>query len=93
MGFDPISAVYKAGAAYVRTMPRPMSSATAWLASQIAIEVSPARRLLVERNLQRVYGPDYRGRRLRRSATSCFGPMSNRRFTSMCTTRRIIRKT
>ena len=72
MGFEPISAVYKAGSAYVRTMPRPMSSATAWLASQIAIEVSPARRLLVERNLQRVYGPDYRGRRLRRSVLETF---------------------
>jgi KDO2-lipid IV(A) lauroyltransferase len=53
-------------------MPRPVSSATAWLASVVAIEVSPARRLLVERNLRRAYGPEYGGRALRQSVIETF---------------------
>lgn len=72
MGFEPISAAYKAGSAYVRTMPRPVSSLTASLASRIAIEVSAERRLLVERNLRRAYGAGYGGPALRRSVLETF---------------------
>jgi lauroyl/myristoyl acyltransferase len=72
MGFEPISAVYKAGSTYVRTVPRAMSLATASVASQALIEASPERRLLVERNLRRAYGPSYGGAALRRSVLETF---------------------
>jgi lauroyl/myristoyl acyltransferase len=72
MGIEPISTVYKAGSAYVRTLPRPVSTATAALASWAAIEVSAERRLLVERNLRRAYGPGYGGAALRRSVLATF---------------------
>jgi KDO2-lipid IV(A) lauroyltransferase len=72
MGFEPISAVYKAGSTYVRTMPRGVSTATASIASRVMIEASPQRRLLVERNLRRVYGSGYGGAALRRSVLETF---------------------
>jgi KDO2-lipid IV(A) lauroyltransferase len=72
MSFEPISAIYKAGSAYVRTVPRGMSSATALLASLTAMRVSPERRMLVERNLRRAYGPAYGGPALRRSVLETF---------------------
>lgn len=72
MGFEPVSTAYKASSAFVRTMPRSVSTATVAVGSTIAMEVSPERRLLVERNLQRVYGPDYGGVALRRSVRENF---------------------
>jgi KDO2-lipid IV(A) lauroyltransferase len=72
MGFEPIAAVYKTGSAYVRTMPRAVSTATASVASRVMIEASPERRLLVERNLRRAYGPGYGGAALRRSVLETF---------------------
>jgi KDO2-lipid IV(A) lauroyltransferase len=72
MGIEPISLTYKAGATYVRTMPRVVSTATALLASVVAIEVAPDRRLLVERNLRRAYGEGYGGAALRRSVIETF---------------------
>jgi KDO2-lipid IV(A) lauroyltransferase len=72
MGLEPVSAAYKVGSAFVRTMPRGVSSATVALASTVAMEVSPERRLLVERNLRRAYGPDYGGEALRRSVLETF---------------------
>jgi KDO2-lipid IV(A) lauroyltransferase len=53
-------------------MPRPVSTASVAVASAIAIEVSPQRRLLVERNLRRAYGPSYGGTALRRSVLETF---------------------
>jgi KDO2-lipid IV(A) lauroyltransferase len=72
MGFEPISTAYRTGSAFVRTVPRPVSVATVALASAVAIEVSPERRLLVERNLRRAYGPSYGGSSLRRSVLETF---------------------
>jgi phosphatidylinositol dimannoside acyltransferase len=72
MGFEPVSAGYKTASAFVRTVPREVSTLSAEVASRIAIEVSPERRLLVERNLQRVYGPSYTGAALRRSVLATF---------------------
>jgi phosphatidylinositol dimannoside acyltransferase len=72
MGFEPVSTAYKSASAYVRTVPREVSTITAEVASRIAIEVSPERRLIVERNLQRVYGPSYRGAALRHSVLATF---------------------
>ena len=72
MGFEPVSTAYKAASAYVRTVPREVSTVSAELASRIAIQVSPERRLLVERHLQRVYGPGYTGAALRKSVHATF---------------------
>jgi KDO2-lipid IV(A) lauroyltransferase len=72
MSIEPISAIYKAGSAYVRTVPRGMSSATVLLASLVAMQASPERRLLVERNLKRAYGPGYGGAALQRSVLETF---------------------
>jgi len=72
MGFEPISAAYRTASAYVRTMPRVVSTTTVAVASSIAMEVSPERRLLVERNLRRAYGPNYGGAALRRSVHETF---------------------
>lgn len=72
MGFEPISAAYKAGSVYVRTMPRPVSSLSVSVASRLAVQVSAERRLLVERNLRRAYGPDFGGAALRRSVLETF---------------------
>ncbi len=72
MGFEPISAAYKAASAYVRTVPREVSTASALVATRIAVEVSAERRLIVERNLRRAYGPGYGGAALRRSVLATF---------------------
>jgi len=72
MGFEPVSLTYKAGSAYVRTMPRAVSTATALVASWLAVEVTPDRRLLVERNLRRAYGQSYGGAALRKSVVDTF---------------------
>jgi KDO2-lipid IV(A) lauroyltransferase len=49
-----------------------VSSATALLASVVAMQVSPERRMLVERNLRRAYGPGYGGKALQRSVLETF---------------------
>src|SRR5262245_66571238 len=72
MGFQPIATVYKAGSAYVRTMPRPVSTLTGAVASRILIGSSVERRTLVERNLRRAYGPGFGGSALRRSVLETF---------------------
>ena len=71
-GFEPVSAAYRTGSGFVRAVPRPVSGAAVALASVIAIEVSPERRLIVERNLRRAYGPSYGGASLRRSVLETF---------------------
>lgn len=72
MKVEPVSAAYKGAYHLVRSVPRPVAEAIALLASVAAVGVSKERRLLVERNLRRVYGEDYAGRDLRRSVISAF---------------------
>jgi KDO2-lipid IV(A) lauroyltransferase len=72
MTFEPISALYKAGYAYVRAVPEPVARASAAMASVATAEVSAERRLLVERHLRRAHGCDYGGPALRRSVHETF---------------------
>ncbi len=72
MGGYPVSAVYRSGYRLVRSVPRPVASAIGWTAGTAVGELSADRRLLVERNLKRVYGQSYDGLRLRRSVHKTF---------------------
>jgi phosphatidylinositol dimannoside acyltransferase len=69
---EPVSTVYRAGSAFVRSVPGPVAEAGGVAASFIAAEVSAERRLLTERNLQRVRGPGFTGAPLRRAAHQTF---------------------
>ena len=69
---EPVSTVYRCGAAFVRSVPRPVADLGGALASSIAAEVSAERRLLTERNLQRVLGPGFVGPPLRRAVHQTF---------------------
>jgi KDO2-lipid IV(A) lauroyltransferase len=71
--FERVSATYRAGSAFVRTMPRPVAEAGAAVAGFVAAEVSVERRLLTERNLRRAHGPDFDGADLRRGVHQTFG--------------------
>jgi len=70
--FEPISAVYRSGAAVVRVLPPGVSRAGAAVGAVAIAELSRERRLLVERNLRRVHGPGLTGRRLRRAVHATF---------------------
>lgn len=72
MPFEPISAVYRSGAAVVRVLPPGVSRAGAAVGAVAIAELSRERRLLVERNLRRVHGPGLTGRRLRRAVHATF---------------------
>lgn len=72
MGIEPVSAFYKGGYHLVRNLPRPVSATGARLGASVLAEWSADRRLLVERNLKRVYGDDYGGWRLHRSVHRTF---------------------
>ncbi len=72
LDIEPVSTVYRAGSAFVRAVPRPVAEFGGDLASSIAAEVSAERRLLTERNLQRVHGPGFTGRPLRRAVHQTF---------------------
>jgi phosphatidylinositol dimannoside acyltransferase len=69
---EPISALYKAGYAYVRAVPEPVARASAALASVATANLSAERRLLVERHLRRAHGQQYGGTALRRSVHETF---------------------
>jgi phosphatidylinositol dimannoside acyltransferase len=73
----PVAFAYQAGYHFVRAVPRPAARGAAWLAGVIAPRVSLERRTLVARNLQRVYGDDYRGTDLRRSIEATFRSYAN----------------
>src|SRR5687768_882721 len=65
-------ALFKAGSALARVLPSPVVDGLARAAGFGAARISPERRAQVERNLRRVYGPDYGGRALRRSVEETF---------------------
>jgi KDO2-lipid IV(A) lauroyltransferase len=72
MTLEPISALYRAGYAYVRAVPEPVARASAAMASLALANLSAERRLLVERHLRRAHGQRYGGTALRRSVHETF---------------------
>jgi phosphatidylinositol dimannoside acyltransferase len=69
---EPVSAAYRTASVVARNVPRPIVDAVAEAGSAITPLVRPRRRVLVERNLRRVYGPNYGGAALRRSVQETF---------------------
>lgn len=55
---DPVVSMYRVGSAAFRVLPLPGAEMVARTAYRIAAETSKTRRLLVERNVHRVLGPD-----------------------------------
>jgi KDO2-lipid IV(A) lauroyltransferase len=55
---DPVTALYRAGSIVVRSLPRPAADALARTVYRMASEASVDRRLLVERHVRRVVGPE-----------------------------------
>ena len=72
MGFERVSATYKTGSALFRGLPRPVAEASARYGSRVVALASHERRLLTERNLQRVHGPDFTGAPLRDAVFQTF---------------------
>ncbi|MET1050766.1 MAG: phosphatidylinositol mannoside acyltransferase, partial [Acidimicrobiales bacterium] len=58
---------YKAAASITRVLPRPLANLLGRGGALGASALMDDERLIIERNLRRVYGPDYRGLPLRRS--------------------------
>jgi len=65
-------ALFKAGSAIVRAMPPVVADGAARLAGFGAAHTSPERRAQVERNMRRIYGPDFGGVALRRAVDQTF---------------------
>ena len=72
MALDYVTAAYRAGAAYSRTVPRPMAEFTARGLSRAAASLSKERRMMVARHLQRA-APQLQGRALDRAVDATFG--------------------
>ena len=71
MALDPVTAAYRAGAAFSRTVPRPLAEVTARALSRVAASVSTERRMLVARHLRRA-NPSLEGRALDRAVDATF---------------------
>lgn len=65
-------ALFKVGSALARAMPPVMADGFARAAGFGAAHTSPERRAQVERNLRRIYGPDFGGPALRRAVDKTF---------------------
>jgi phosphatidylinositol dimannoside acyltransferase len=72
LGFERVSATYKTGSALFRGLPRPVAEASARYGSRVVALASGERRMLTERNLQRVHGPDFTGAPLREAVFQTF---------------------
>lgn len=72
LDIEPVSTVYRAGSAFVRAVPKPVAELGGAAASSLAAEISAERRLLTERNLQRVHGGELSGLGLRRAVHQTF---------------------
>jgi lauroyl/myristoyl acyltransferase len=69
---DRTVALYKLGAALARSLPAPLTEGAGRLLGRgVALRPSD-RRLIVERNLRRVHGPDFGGTTMRRAVQRCF---------------------
>ncbi|MSZ88045.1 MAG: hypothetical protein F2585_01745, partial [Actinobacteria bacterium] len=71
MALDAVTAAYKAGAAFSRSVPRPVADLTARALSRAAATISTERRMLVTRHLRRVL-PELEGRELDRIVDETF---------------------
>lgn len=71
MALDPVTAAYRAGAAFSRNVPRPLAELTARGLSRIAASVSKERRMMVARHLRRA-DPSLDGRALDRAVDATF---------------------
>lgn len=69
---DWVTPMYKTGFRVARTLPRPVSEVLAGTVYAAASRLSEERRLLVQRNLGRVKGPDFRGRELEDATRATF---------------------
>jgi len=65
-------ALFKMGSAIARAMPPVMVEGVTRVGGVGAAHVSPTRRAQVERNLRRIYGPDFGGLALRRAVDKTF---------------------
>ena len=71
MALDPVTAAYRAGAAFSRSVPRPFAEVTAKALSRVAASVSKERRMLVARHLRRA-DPTLSGKELDRAVDATF---------------------
>jgi len=71
MALDPVTAAYRAGAAFSRSVPRPIADLTAIGLSRVAASVSKERRMLVARHLHRA-DPTLEGKALDRAVDATF---------------------
>ena len=71
MALDPVTAAYRAGAAFSRSVPRPLADLTAKGLSRVAATVSKERRMLVARHLHRA-DPSLDGKALDRAVDETF---------------------
>ena len=71
MALDLVTTAYRAGAAFSRTVPRPVADLTARGMSRVAASVSKERRMLVARHLRRA-DPTLEGRALDRAVDATF---------------------
>jgi lauroyl/myristoyl acyltransferase len=72
VGWNPSLGGYKAGAWVAQHLPVPALYAATDRMAHVARRLSPERRLMVERNLRRVHGPDFGGEDLRRAVDATF---------------------
>jgi len=71
MALDRVTLAYRAGAAFCRTVPRPLAEVSARGVSRVAASVSKERRMLVARHLHRA-NPALEGRALDRAVDATF---------------------
>jgi len=71
MALDLVTATYRAGAAFSRSVPRPIAELTATGLSRVAASVSKERRMLVARHLRRA-DPSLTGKALDRAVDATF---------------------
>jgi KDO2-lipid IV(A) lauroyltransferase len=72
VAWNPTVGAYRAGAAVARSLPLPVLSAASRALARKVVDLSPERRLIVERNLRRVYGDDLGPEALARSVDETF---------------------
>ena len=72
MAFEPVSSVYRAGSVLFRGLPGPVADVVARYGSRAVVWRSEERRLIAERHLQRVHGPELVGDELRAAVYATF---------------------
>jgi lauroyl/myristoyl acyltransferase len=72
LGLHPAYALYRFGSAVARGLPEPLLGPVISATGTAASFAMPSRRLMVERNLRRVVGPQLQGRELRKMVDDTF---------------------